>query len=94
MIDAFGVRDAALARHVPEIVLFLLFGSFVLTACLVGYASGVGGHRVSFATYVLVLLITFLVFIIVDLDRPRRGLIQVNQHSMLVLQQSLNAQVP
>jgi hypothetical protein len=86
MIDAHGVRDAALARHVPEVVLFLLFGTFVLTASLVGYASGVGRHRASFATYMLVLLITFLVFMIIDLDRPRRGWIEVSQQSMLDLQ--------
>jgi hypothetical protein len=92
MIDAYGVRDAALARHVPEIVLFLVFGTFVLTASLVGYASGVGAHRVSFATYLLVLLITCLVFIIIDLDRPRRGLIEISQKSMLDLQTSLPAQ--
>lgn len=86
MIDAYGVRDAALSRHVPEVVLFLLFGTFALTACLVGYGSGVGGHRASFATYILVVLIVFLVFIIIDLDRPRRGLIEVSQQSLVDLQ--------
>lgn len=82
MIDAFGTRQAALDRHVPEIVLFLLLGTLVLTGALVGYASGMAGQRASFATYVLVLLIVLLVFIIVDLDRPRRGLIEVRQDSM------------
>jgi hypothetical protein len=91
-IDAYGVRDAALNRHVPEVVLFLLFGTFVLTACLVGYASGVAGHRASFATYILILLIVFLVFIVIDLDRPRRGLIEVSQQSLVDLQSSIAAQ--
>lgn len=86
MIDAYGTRDAALNRHVPEIVLFMLFGTFALTACLVGYGAGVGGHRASFATYILVTLIVFLVFLIIDLDRPRRGLIEVSQQSLVDLQ--------
>jgi hypothetical protein len=86
VIDSYGTRDAALNRHVPELVLFLLFGTFVLTASLVGYSSGVAGHRASFATYVLVLLIAVLVFIIIDLDRPRRGLIEVSQQSLIDLQ--------
>jgi hypothetical protein len=94
MIDSFGRRDAALARHVPETVLFLLYGTFLMTSCVVGFTAGLTGHRTSFVTYIMIGLIVVLVFIIVDLDRPRRGLIQVNQHSMLVLQQSLNAQVP
>lgn len=86
LIDAYGVRDAALNRHVPEVVLFLLFGAFALTASLVGYASGIARHRASFPTYILVILIAFLVFLIIDLDRPRRGLIEVSQQSLVDLQ--------
>jgi len=89
MIDSFGVRQAALDRHVPEIVLFLLLGTLVLTASLVGYASGMAGQRASFATHILVLLIVLLVFIIIDLDRPRRGLIEVRQDSMVALRDAM-----
>jgi len=90
LIDAYGTRDAALNRHVPEAVLFLLFGTFILTACLVGFASGVAGHRASFPTYILVALIVFLVFIVIDLDRPRRGLIEVSQQSLVDLQANVD----
>jgi hypothetical protein len=76
---------------VPEAVLFLMFGTFILTASLVGYASGVSGHRASFATYILEVLIVFLVFIIIDLDRPRRGLIEVSHQSLIELQESVRA---
>lgn len=85
LIDSYGTRDGALNRHVPEVVLFLLFGTFLLAACLVGYSAGVSGHRASFATYVLMVLIVCLVFIIIDLDRPRRGLIEVSQQSLVDL---------
>lgn len=85
MIDANASRNAALGRHVPELVLFLLYGTFLLTGSLVGYASGVSGTRASRGTYVLVSLIVVLVFIIIDLDRPRRGLIEVDQSSLVEL---------
>lgn len=85
MIDANASRNAALGRHVPELVLFLLYGTFLLTGSLVGYASGVSGARASRGTYVLVSLIVVLVFIIIDLDRPRRGLIEVDQSSLVEL---------
>ncbi len=85
LIDANASRNAALGRHVPELVLFLLYGTFLLTGSLVGYASGVSGTRASRGTYVLVSLIVVLVFIIIDLDRPRRGLIEVNQSSLVDL---------
>lgn len=85
MIDSNARRDAALDRHVPELVLFLLYGTFVLTGSLIGYAAGVSGSRVSKGSYILVGLIVVLVFIIVDLDRPRRGLIEVDQASLISL---------
>lgn len=43
-------------------------------------------------TYIMVALIVVLVFIILDLDRPRRGLIQVSQQSLLDLQASVRSQ--
>lgn len=92
LIDAFGRRDAALARHVPESVLLLLYATFLLAGAIVGYASGVAGHRASFAAYIMVALIVVLVFTILDLDRPRRGLIQVSQQSLIELQTVINAE--
>lgn len=90
-IDAFGRRDAALSRHVPEIIWFLLFGTLLLTGGVVGYSSGVAGHRAPAVTFILVLLIVVLTFVIIDLDRPRRGLIQVDQTSFLQLQAAITA---
>lgn len=50
-----------------------------------GYSAGLSGKRM-FAPIVLVsILITLIVFIIIDLDRPKRGLIQVNQSVMTQL---------
>lgn len=91
MIDSYGRRDAALSRHVPQEVLLLLFGTFLLTGGVVGYASGVAGHRPSIATHVLVVLIVILAFVILDLDRPRRGLIRVDQSSLVELKSAMHA---
>lgn len=93
MFDALGTRDAALNRHVPEVVLFLLYVTFLMTGGILGYGSGVAGHRASPVTYVMVALIVLLVFIIIDLDRPRRGLIEVRQDSMIELQSSMNKRI-
>lgn len=85
LIDAFGSRNAALDRHVPEVVLLLLFATFVLTGSVVGYTSGIVGHRPIVPTYILMSLIVVVVFLIVDLDRPRRGLVVVSQKSLVDL---------
>jgi hypothetical protein len=91
LIDSFGRRDAALRRHVPEVVLLLLFATFLMAGATVGYAAGVAGHRPSAASHLLVVLIVVLVFIVLDLDRPRRGLIQVSQKSLVDLRAGLPA---
>ncbi len=88
VIDSQGKRNALLQMHVPEVVLILLFVVFISSGGILGYSAGLSGKRV-FAPIVLVsLLITLIVFIIIDLDRPKRGLIQVNQNVMIELQDS------
>ena len=89
LIDTSATRDAALNRQVPEIVLFLMLATIVLTTATLGYASGIAGHRVTLAAFVLVTLIALVVYLIIDLDRPRRGAIQVSHESMLNLQQTI-----
>jgi hypothetical protein len=89
-IDSYGRRDAAVRRHVPEIIFFLLFGTFVMTCGVLGYASGVSGHPPSSVSYMLVVLIVVLTFVIIDLDRPRRGLIKVDQSSLVELKGSID----
>lgn len=95
MIDSYGRRDAALSRHVPEIVLYLLFATFLMAGSILGYASGIEGSRATFPTIMMAALIVLLVFLIIDLDRPRRGLIQVSQKNLTDLQQTIaNSRTP
>lgn len=89
LIDTSTTRNAALNRQVPEIVLLLMFATIVLTTATLGYASGIAGHRVTLAAFILVMLIALVVYLIIDLDRPRRGAIQVSHESMLSLQQAI-----
>ena len=84
-IDAQGERNAILQRHVPEVILFLLFVVFITTGALMGYSSGLGLRRAFVPTVLLTFLIVLVVFIVIDLDRPKRGLIKVKQNSMMEL---------
>ena len=86
MIDAQGARLDVLERHVPPAIFYLLFIFFIATGGLIGYSSGLNERRSRVPFLILNLLICLLVFIIIDLDRPRRGLIMVKQDSMEALQ--------
>lgn len=85
MIDAYGEYNALLQLHVPEVILFLLFIVFIMSGALMGYASGLGKKRTSIPAFMMTFLICLVVFIIIDLDRPKRGIIRVNQDSLLLL---------
>ena len=57
MIDSQGWRADILARHVPELVLLLLLGTFPAVGLIIGYAAGAEAtHRPASVTYPLVLL--------------------------------------
>jgi RsiW-degrading membrane proteinase PrsW (M82 family) len=85
MIDARGERNAILKRHIPEAILILLFIVFMLSGAIIGYSSGLSLKRAYVPTVIMTLLIVLVVFITIDLDRPKRGIIKVKQDSMLEL---------
>ncbi len=86
MIDSQGKRNALQQMRVPEVVLLLLFVVFIASGGMLGYSSGLSGARVMAPTVMVSFLIAMIFFIIIDLDRPKRGLIQVDQSSLLALQ--------
>ena len=90
MIDAHATLTAQVDRHVPELVLLLLFSAFVVSGGIIGYSAGLAGHRPSRATFVMVALVVMLMFMIMDLDRPRRGIIQVSPQSLIDVKAAIN----
>jgi hypothetical protein len=85
MIDSELERIEIQNRHIPEVILYLLFFVFVITGAIMGYSGGLGMKRAYIPTALLTLLIVLIVYIIIDLDRPKRGLITVNQDYILQL---------
>jgi hypothetical protein len=76
MIDAQATRVAGLSNRVPNAVLFLeVLGAALALGLLAAYLAIVG--RGALAVSLAALLVTMLLFVIADLDRPTRGPIQV-----------------
>ena len=78
-IDLDASRLAARANHVPGLVWMLLLIVSGCSAWSSGYASGAGGSRSLFAQVVFPVLISVVIMIISDIDRPRRGLIGISE---------------
>jgi hypothetical protein len=76
MIDQQGVRLAGLSNHPPNAVLLLeLFGAALALGLLAVYVSVLG--RGLLPLVLAVVIVSFLVFVTFDLDRPTRGLITI-----------------
>jgi hypothetical protein len=56
---------------------------------LVGFGCGLGGHRNFPATAMICLFVGLVILVIIDLDRPRRGFIEISQRPMVELQKGL-----
>jgi hypothetical protein len=93
VIDAHGSRLAASLGRVPEPVLWLLFAVALISHAFVGYACGVSGKRHRVAGVVAAVLVSGVILLIVDIDRPRRGFVRVSQEPMRALQRQL-ASIP
>jgi hypothetical protein len=89
-IDLNAKRITAQENHVPVITLVLLYFVAIMATGLIGYGCGLSGVRKFFVTIILSILISAVIMVIIDLNRPSAGLIKVNQQRMLDLRDSLS----
>jgi len=82
MIDNQGKRLAALRNRVPNIVFLGLFGIAAVACGFVGYAGGRDAKRTRLPVYIMATLVTVVILLILDLDRPNSGFITTNQQAM------------
>ena len=94
MIDSAGRRDAGLKNHVPESVIYVIFAVALITLGMLGYSPGLSGGRSFVATILMSVVVVVVVFVILDFDRPYRGLITVSQQSLIDLRNSMDLGLP
>jgi len=83
MIDAQGVRLAVLRNRIPSIVLVLLYVLAAAASGFVGYASAIDPRLTRLPVAIMGLLISLVLYLIIDLDRPNNGFITNNQQAMI-----------
>jgi len=89
-IDLASARTAARAAHIPDYVQWLLLVYAVLSMAMLGTVLGSSLKLHLPQTALLLVLLTLAHLIVLDLDRPRAGSIQVSQQPMEDLRQSIN----
>jgi len=90
VIDIREMRTVARENHVPDAVLWLLFAVSVAALGLIAYGCGLARRRRPFSNAVFALLIAVVLTMIIDVDKPRRGLIQVGLDATFRLKASLD----
>ena len=77
MIDIVTTRDAIKNATIPNTILYLLFLLILISSLLIGYSINI--KRIKYISLLGFTCMTILtVYIILDLDRPRRGIINVD----------------
>jgi hypothetical protein len=89
-IDLHSTRVTSLVYgRVPETVVILLILGAALTLGMVGYSAGLTGRRGLLSAVVLVVVLAAVLTLVIDLDRPREGFLQVSQQPMIDLMEQL-----
>lgn len=95
MIDVNESRIiAGIYSRVPPTILWLLVGGSALTLGMVGYSSGLSGHRSLASAVVLIIALGVTIALVIDLDRPRDGFVQVSQQPLVDLLRSMGLPSP
>ena len=81
-IDLEESRWTALQNSVPKSVLMANALVALLAAGLAGYAFGLAGVRQIFSLFTLAVVVTLVLAVIIDLDRPNSGFIHISQQPM------------
>jgi hypothetical protein len=89
VIDLHSTRVGAGRKHLPLLVLGLLIACSALAVGVIGYGCGMGGRRRAPMTMSLALLIGSALWITIDLDHPRGGLMRLSDAPLEALALSL-----
>jgi hypothetical protein len=77
---------AGVYSRVPETILIMLLAGSALALAMVGYDAGLSRRRSILTAVVLIIAMGAVTTLVVDLDRPQDGFINVSQQPLLDVQ--------
>ena len=86
MIDITTTRAMATRSHPPMVVFLLLVAMSLICALLVGYATSQNAQRSWLHMLTFAAVVSLTVYVIIDLEFPRVGLIRVDSADDMLLQ--------
>jgi ABC-type multidrug transport system fused ATPase/permease subunit len=83
MIDIVTTRNALSMAKVPELILYLLFLLCFISSLMMGYTVGKKPDWIIMLGFAITIVMT--IYLILDLDRPRRGIITMKNVNMEIV---------
>ena len=76
-------RVVSLRYYVPSAVLLMLLGMGIVAIWFTGYQSGLTETRLHAGTVIMAFTIAVVIALVIDLDQPARGLVQVPTQALI-----------
>ena len=90
VIDIHAEHLSAARRHVPTPIIAVIVAMAALGMAMIGYDNGLGRRRYFLLSGVFGLVAAVSLWMTIDLDRPRHGLIRVSEQPYVELLQSMD----
>jgi len=91
LVDSFNQRvTMTLEYRIPSVILWVLFFIAFFSMFSLGYNIGISGKGSFTINLLLAVIFAVVMFLILALDRPEKGLAKLNQKPMLTLQKQLH----
>lgn len=91
LIDLDELRMASLENYTPAPIILLLIGIAAVALAFFGWSFGAANRRSAISMLLLTLLVTSVLVVVIDLNRPHRGLIRVGDESLVRVVRSIAA---
>jgi len=94
LIDLHEMRMASLENFLPPAFILMLLAVAAVALAFLGWSFGAASYGGRLALLLLALLVTTVLILIMDVNRPQRGIVTVGAESLLRVQTSIAAPMP
>ena len=79
--------------RLPDMIIVVLVVLSTATMLLTGYLLGLRQNRYGLPTALMIFIYATVYLIVIDLDRPRRGMFTINQQPMIELHTNMQSAI-
>lgn len=93
VLDAHTIRLTAVLDHLPRVIMWMLVLIVAAALAVAGYNAGIQGRMSRWRMSAFIFVLTALMLIILDFDRPNDGLVTVSNQSIFAVIDQMEAEL-